>query len=154
MGLLAWWKWEIYNDAMARKELFHFNSTKPRLHRVLDVGDSLWLVTGRPRAFASGQDHILLMRLVVEDKTFNAPGYTFGKHRLVGDRRRSVYYSPDGPDLTSLLERLPLADGKSLAGTKSMSMSIRSLRELTLDATAMLERRANDLVAIDPLKTG
>jgi hypothetical protein len=67
--LLAYWRYDNYKRDLEGGAGFNFNSNQPRLHSAVSLGDSLWLITGRP-----GLAYYVVARLVVRSKTFNPPG--------------------------------------------------------------------------------
>lgn len=86
MSLLAYWKWDIYCSSLERGECYHFNSKKPRIHKAVEIGDSIWLISQRQPQ----KDYVLLERLVVAEKKTNPEHYVFGAYRVVGDRQKSL----------------------------------------------------------------
>ena len=77
MDLLAYWRWDNYVRDLDEGAGFHFNSQQRRLHSAVDLGERLWLVTGKP---AEGRTQYLLIAcLEVGAKTENPPDYKYGR---------------------------------------------------------------------------
>lgn len=82
VDLLAYWRWDDFLSDLDEGAGFNFNSNQPRLHSAIDVGESLWLVTGRPSPH--GTAYVLAARLVITAKTHNAAGYRYEVRPLGG----------------------------------------------------------------------
>lgn len=142
MDLLAYWRWDNYVSDLEDGAGFHFNSNQARLHDRLALGESLWIVTGRPGR--DGCTYPLVGRLVIRAMTLNAPGYKYGRHRVWGDLERSRYYSAKGPDASALLRTLRF-DSDSPVKAIAIGQALQTLRELTPDDAARLDAWARDL---------
>ncbi len=142
MDLLAYWRWDNYVSDLEDGAGFHFNSNQARLHDLLALGESLWIVTGRPGT--GGRSYPLVGRLVLRAKTRNAPGYKYGRHRVWGDLDRSRYYSAEGPDASTLLRTLRFESEVPIKAA-SIGQALQTLRGLTPDDTARLNAWARDL---------
>jgi 5-methylcytosine-specific restriction protein A len=106
MALLYFWRYDNYQRDLDYGAGYHLNQKSRALHDV-ELGDSLW-------AFTRQRDgtYALAAELVASAKTFNRPGYRYGRYRLWGDLRRSRYFVVDGqPDLTPLVRRLSIRTG-------------------------------------------
>lgn len=142
VDLLAYWRWDNYVADIDEGAGFHFNSNQPRLHGCLDLGDSLWLVSGVHRE--GGQAFPIVGRLVVRAKTHNAPGYKYGRHRVWGDLERSRYFRADGPDASGLLRRLRFETEAPIRGA-SIAQALQTMRALTPGDAALLDAWCRDL---------
>jgi len=104
VDLMAYWRWDNYVRDLDEGAGFHFNSKQKRLHSAIELGERLWIVTGR-----RGQDgihYVLVACLHVMAKTFNPPEYKYGRYRIWGAIEHSAYYSADGPDMSDVLLHL------------------------------------------------
>lgn len=94
MDLLAYWRWDNPCAELDEGAGFHFNFIQQRLHTAIEVGERLWLVTGRPSA--RGTRDVLIGILTISAKTFNPPDYKYGRYRVWGNLANSAYYGSDG----------------------------------------------------------
>lgn len=146
MDLLAYWRWDIYAHDLDEGAGFHFNSRQARLHSVLDIGERLWLVTGKPAE--GGIQYLVIARLHIAAKTINAPEYAYGPYRVWADIRRSAYFTSDGPDASELLRRLKFASNQPITG-ENIGQSLQTMRSLTQEDSALLFAWTNKL-ALEP----
>ncbi len=131
MDLLAYWRWDNYTKDLDEGAGFNFNSNQKRLHSEINIGERLWLVTGKPDR--EGIKYILVAKLVVIGKTFNHPDYKYGKYRVWGDVKNSAYFSANGPALSELLLRLKFISGKLIQSKKLIGQSLQTIRVLNSD---------------------
>ena len=113
MHLLAFWRLDNYRRDLDAGAGFHFNSRDPRLHSVLNRGDTLWVLT-RIHDPLHGNGYRLAAKLVIRAKTINAPNYKYGPYRVWGDINTSSYFrvrENADDDVFELLRRLPLESG-------------------------------------------
>jgi hypothetical protein len=153
MDMLAYWKWENYVRDLDEGAGFNFNSNQERLHSALKPGERLWLVSGRRRQ--GGIQYLLLGCLQVVAKTFNPPGYKYGKYRVWGDIQHSAYFTANGPDLSDLLLKFEFRPRNPVAARAVIGQSLQTMRCLaTTDVNLLLawakglslERRAYQVV--------
>ena len=149
MAVLARWKWENYSTdiVLGRPLPYHFNSDQPGLHASLIKGDTLWVFGDRP-APPGKKSWVLLARLHVQEKKTNRPGdpgYKYGKHGILGDRERSAYFDPSGPDVTDVLMRLQFKSGKRIQTPRLIGNACQALRPLTAADNRLLEDWASNL---------
>lgn len=142
VDLLAYWRWDNYVADLDAGAGFHFNSNQSRLHSEIGVGDSLWLVTGKPTA--RSRQYPVVGRLVVTAKTCNPPGYKYGRYRVWGDLQRSRYLSADGPDASALLRRLAFESGRTL-DADAIAQALQTIRAVTAGDAALLDAWVRDL---------
>lgn len=143
MDLLAYWRWDNYARDLDEGAGFHFNSNQSRLHTAINVGERLWLVSGRHSEV--GIQYVLVACLQVAAKTLNAPDYKYGKYRLWADIARSAYYSALGPDATKLLLRLEFSPRSSIVSKSVVGQSLQTMRSLTQDDSQLLRAWADKL---------
>jgi hypothetical protein len=136
MDLMAYWKWENYVRDLDEGAGFNFNSNQSRLHSMIEIGERLWLVSGRRGQ--GGIRYLLLACLQVAAKTFNPPDYKYGKYRVWADIRRSAYYSADGPDMSDLLLQLEFQLHSPIVAKEVTGQSLQTMRCLTAADTALL----------------
>lgn len=135
---MAYWRWDNYVRDLDEGAAFHFNSNQVRLHSTIELGERLWLVTGQRRS--EGIEYVLVACLTIAAKTFNAPGYKYGRYRVWGDTRKSKYFSADGPDMTDLLLQCQFDTGTRIQGKGVIGQSLQTIRGLVPgDVTALLE---------------
>jgi hypothetical protein len=150
VDLLTYWTWKNYlKDTDGGTDPgFHYNSNKPRIHDATRVGDSLWIVVGRTGP--SKIEYILGARLHIISKTFNVPGYEHGRYRVYGDRDKSEYFDPSGPDMTEILLRLTFDPRGpiSVEDKDDISNALRSMRTLTSQDRNILKYWA---MTLDPM---
>jgi len=143
VDLLAYWRWDNYVRDIDGGAGFHFNSNQKRLRTDIEIGEQLWTVGGRPGV--GGIQYVLLACLQVSAKTFNAPGYKYGKHRLWGDRKRSRYFLSDGPDITESLLRLNFDPANPIKEKRRIGQSLQTIRRLNRDDVRLLLAWSKDL---------
>lgn len=143
MDLLAYWRWDNYVQDLDEGAGFNFNSNQSRLHSAIELGERLWLVTGR--RMSGGMRYILVASLQIVAKTHNSPDYKYGKFRLWADIKRSAYYSADGPDVKDLLLRLHFSPHNPIAPTTVPAQSLQTMRSLTAEDSNLLLAWANGL---------
>jgi 5-methylcytosine-specific restriction protein A len=143
MDLLAYWRWDNYCADLDEGAGFNFNSNQRRLHTAIEVGERLWLVTGRPSP--QGARYVLVGTLTVSAKTFNPPGYKYGRYRVWGNLASSAYYSADGPDATPLLLRLEFVPRSPIRSASKIGQSLQTIRSLSPGDSALLAQWAADL---------
>ena len=136
LDLMAYWRWDNYVRDLDEGAAFHFNSNQTRLHSAIELGERLWLVTGRRGP--GGIEYVLVACLTVAAKTFNAPDYKYGRYRLWGDTRKSKYFSADGPDMTDLLLRLEFDTGTRIQSKDVIGQSLQTIRSLVARDVATL----------------
>ncbi|MBL8604923.1 MAG: HNH endonuclease [Myxococcales bacterium] len=142
MDLLAYWRWDNFLSDLDEGAGFNFNSNQPRLHSAIDVGESLWLVTGRPSPH--GTAYVLAARLVITAKTHNAAGYRYGRFRLWGDLAKSRYFTHQGPDASALLRGLRFDADRPIAAAH-IGQALQTLRALSSADARCLEAWASAL---------
>ncbi|MEP0767428.1 MAG: HNH endonuclease [Fimbriimonadia bacterium] len=149
MHLLAFWKYENYcRDMDEFGGGYNFNSRQRVLHDGVSVGENLWLATltrDRPERL------IIVARLIVRDKTINAPGSPYGPYCVWGDKQESRYYLDDGKrDEHGVLSTLSYV-GSSARGYdhRRTAQALQTIRKLTAKAHEDLCTVAGTLVA-DP----
>jgi 5-methylcytosine-specific restriction protein A len=143
MDLLAYWRWDNYCADLDEGAGFNFNSNQRRLHTAIEVGERLWLVTGRPSP--DGIRYVLVGMLTVSAKTFNPPSYKYGRYRVWGNLANSAYYSADGPDAAPLLMRLEFVPPSPIRSQDKIGQSLQTIRSLSPDDSALLSQWAANL---------
>jgi len=160
-SLLAYWRWDNYLSDIERGIGHHFNSNQSRLH-LLEPNDKLWLVStvlGRTKARKS----VILACLVVRAKTFNLPGYIYGRYRVWGDLELSRYFFvEEQADASELLRKLRFSTNKPIGQSEThIAQHLQTIRELhpsdielleTWVANLPIERRAYRLLKEDKLE--
>jgi 5-methylcytosine-specific restriction protein A len=130
--LLAYWRYDNYKRNLDEGAGFNFNSNQDRLHSVLDLNDSLWLVTGRRESNRIGMAYYIVARLVIRAKTFNEPGYRYGRYRVWGDLIRSRYYKVGVQDASTLLRRLRFSTNMPIGTTDTeLAQHLQTMRGLS-----------------------
>jgi 5-methylcytosine-specific restriction enzyme A len=138
--LIAYWRYDNYKRDLEEGAGFHFNSNQERLHSVLDIGDSLWLVTGRRESDQVGMAYYVVARLVVRAKTYNEPGYQYGRYRIWGDLNRSSYYKVGNHDTSDLLRRLCFSTNKPIGESgKELAFYLQTMRGLSKTDSELLD---------------
>ena len=140
--LMAYWRWDVYVRDLDEGAGFHFNSRQSRLHSVIDIGERLWLVTGKPAE--GGMRYLLIACLEVAAKTQNPPGYKYSPYRVWADIRRSAYFSTGGPDASPLLRQLQFATQQPITGG-NIGQALQTMRSLTPSDAALLAAWAKNL---------
>jgi hypothetical protein len=144
MALLYFWRYDNYRRDLDYGAGYHLNQKSQTLHDV-DLGDSLW-------AFTRQRDgrYALAAELVASAKTFNRPGYRYGRYRLWGELRRSRYFVVDGqPDLTPLVRRLQIRTGVADSPLGRSFQGAAAVRRIGEFDSNLLRRWATEL-AIEP----
>ncbi len=143
MDLLAYWRWDNYVRDLDEGAGFNFNSNQSRLHSAIELGETLWLVTGHRQL--GGIRYPLVARLVIRAKTYNEPGYKYGKFRVWGDVKSSSYYSSDGPDSGDLLLNLEFHPHRSISARERISQSLQTMRSLSSGDIGLLSDWSKNL---------
>lgn len=139
MPLLYYWRSDNYRHDLDLGVGYHLNQASPKMHHI-DVGDSLWAFT---RASTGG--YVLAAELVVRAKTFNPPGFRYGRFRVWGDLNRSRYFQVEGqaviePVIRELSIRVNAATlGQSFQGPSAV-------RVISVDDHRLLCAAAGDLL--------
>lgn len=136
MDLMAYWRWDNYVQDLDEGAGFNFNSNQSRLHSAINIGERLWLVTGR--RVSGGMRYVLVACLHVVAKTHNAPDYKYGKFRLWADVKHSVYYSADGPDVTELLFSLEFSPHNPIRTEAVPAQALQTIRSLSTQDSKVL----------------
>ena len=147
MDLLAYWRWDNYQQDLDQGAGFHFNSNQSRLHSEISIGERLWLVTGRPTS--TGRSYQLVAKLTVSAKTFNPPDYKYGRYRVWGNSHDSQYYSADSPSINNLLLMLKFGTGKQVSSHGLIGQALQTMRGLALEDVRSLMGFSTKL-AIEP----
>lgn len=134
--LLAYWRWDNYVQDLDEGAGFNFNSNQSRLHSAIEIGERLWLVSGRRGA--GGIQYLLVACLRVAAKTLNSPEYKYGKYRLWADIKHSAYYSADQADASDILLRLEFQPRSPIQHKQVVGQSLQTIRSLTLTDTTLL----------------
>jgi len=142
MDLMAYWRWDIYARDLDEGASFHFNSRQSRLHSAIDLGERLWLVTGKPTE--GGTQYQVIACLQVAAKTENVAAYKYGRYRVWADVKHSAYFSANGPDASELLRRLEFATQQPIAGN-NIGQALQTMRSLTANDSALLVAWAGSL---------
>lgn len=139
-NLLAYWRYDNYKRDLEEGAGFNFNSNQDRLHSVLDVNDSLWLVTGRREPGKVGMAYYIAARLVIRAKTFNEPGHRYGRYRIWGDLARSRYFKVGVQEASSLLRRLRFTTDSPISRTDTeLAQHLQTMRGLREMDTQLLD---------------
>lgn len=137
MDLLVYWRWDNYRRDLDDGAGFNFNSNQRRLHTAIEPGERLWAVTGHHSG--GTMRYALAAVLAVTAKTFNPPGFKYGRHRVWGDTRHSAYYAvPAQADMAHLLLRLEFAPRSTIESRPKIGQSLQTLRSLTPGDSALL----------------
>jgi 5-methylcytosine-specific restriction enzyme A len=147
MDAIAIWNYSNYLKDIDVGAGFHYNSNQSRLHISLNIGDSLWLIT---RIVIDGiNQYRLVARLVVREKTINAPSYKYGAYRVWGDVKASSYYRIDdayGQDIFELLRNLEMHKGSLLDRNRSnIFQCIQTIRNIPQKSSEVLASFAESL---------
>jgi hypothetical protein len=143
MDLIAYWRWDNYVRDLDEGAGFNFNSNQSRLHSAIELGERLWLVTGRRKP--GGIQYVLVACLTVAAKTFNSPDYKYGRYRLWADVKQSKYFSADGPDISDLLLHCEFDTKKQIQNKAVIGQSLQTIRSLSLHDTKLLAAWARNL---------
>lgn len=131
MHLLAYWKRDNLladtRDGWDRR----FSSNQSRLHESSEVGDRLWLVSGRPGEH--GTEYVVVGCMTVAEKADNPASHPYGAFSLVGDPAATTLFDPDGPDATDLLLGLEFDPPKPIAERGVIGQSLQTIRALSDD---------------------
>lgn len=147
MDLLAYWRWDNYIRDLDEGASFNFNSNQKRLHSDIELGETLWIVTGKPTIHKI--NYVLVAKLLVIGKTFNHQEYKYGRYRIWGDIKRSAYYSADGPDMSDLLLELDFFHGKKIKSKDLIGQSLQTIRSLSLKDSFLIENWSK-LLKLEP----
>src|SRR5947209_19953737 len=101
MPLLYYWRGDNHRTDLDMGAGYHLNQANPLMHQI-DIGDSLW-------AFTRTKDgrYVLAAQLVVRAKTFNPPGFRYGRYRIWGDLHMSKYFQAAGqPNVEAIIRSL------------------------------------------------
>ncbi len=131
MHIMAYWRWDNYQRGLDKGVGFHFSSNQGRLHSLVEIGEHLWLVTGRKGP--TGTQYFLVARLAVAAKTHNPPNYTYGCYRLEADVGTSLYFCADDLESSDLLLALHFAPRKPIHSRSRIGQSLQTIRALTVD---------------------
>jgi hypothetical protein len=138
--LLAYWRYDNYKRDIEEGAGFNFNSSQDRLHSVLELNDSLWLVTGRREPNRAGMAYYIVARLVIRAKTLNKPGYKYGQYRVWGDLDKSKYYKVGLQDASSLLRKLRFSTDRPIGQTNSeLAFHLQTMRGLSQVDSQLLD---------------
>jgi hypothetical protein len=140
MALLYFWRNDNYRRDLDYGAGYHLNQKSGTLHDI-ELGDSVW-------AFTRQRDgrYSLAAELAVAAKTFNRPGYRYGKYRLWGDLRRSRYFAVDDqPDVTPLVRRLSIPTGVADSPLGRAFQGGAAVRRIGEFDSQLLRRWATDL---------
>lgn len=143
MELLAYWRWDNYIEDMKEESGFLFSSNQKRLHSEIDVGERLWIVTGRPDNAKTS--YILIACLKVIHKAYNLPGFIYGKYLICAHHRESKYFSPDGPDASGLLLQLEFNPISHIQTKSKIGQSLQKIRCLSEKDTILLTNWSKNL---------
>jgi hypothetical protein len=143
MDLMAYWRWDNYVRDLDEGAGFNFNSNQSRLHSSIEIGERLWLVTGR--RMKGGIRYALVAHLTVAAKTFNSPDYKYGKFRLWGDFSKSRYFSVDNQDITQLLLQLQFHPENVIASREVIGQSLQTMRNVSTGDSQLLQAWEKDL---------
>lgn len=151
MDSIAIWNFSNYRNDIDAGAGFHFNSSQPRIHTSIDIGDSLWLVT---RVVIDGKnEYRLAAHLVVRAKTINAPSYKYGSYRVWGEMGKSSYFRIDEStehDVFELLRILEMDSGTLSERTRTnLFHSMQTVRNIPRKSSDLLYSFASQL----PLET-
>lgn len=148
MSLLAYWKYSNFLSDMSSElnlgglesEQYGFNSNQASLHDSLNIGDRLWLASYRK---IEGEPvGLILGKLVITRKEFNAPGHKYGVYRVVGDSDESELYDPENQDSTNVLMELEFEPPRPISSPQRIGQSLQAMRRLTYSDEMTLERSA------------
>lgn len=142
MDLMAYWRWDNYVRDLDEGAGFNFNSNQNRLHSAINLGERLWLITGRRKP--GGIQYILVACLKVVAKTFNAPDYKYGRYRIWANISESKYFSADGPDISQLLLQFDFDTKTRIQNKSVIGQSLQTIRGLSVaDLKLLLEWSKN-----------
>ncbi len=139
---MAYWRWDIYLDDLDEGASFHFNSRQSRLHSAINIGERLWLVSGKPAE--GGTQYLLVACLQVAAKTENPPDYKYGKYRVWADVPRSAYFSASGPDASQLLRTLEFSTQQPITAD-NIGQALQTMRGLSAPDVNLLTAWAKGL---------
>lgn len=143
MDLMAYWRWDNYVRDLDEGAGFHFNSNQSRLHSEIELGERLWLVTGRRTS--KGMRFLLVACLQITAKTYNPPDYKYGKYRVWGDTEKSAYYSANSPDMSNLLLHLEFSPKNPIKSKELIGQSLQIIRNLSINDVAFLTKWSKTL---------
>ena len=138
MPLLYYWRADNYRNDLDIGAGFHLNQANPLMHSV-ESGESLWAFT-RSRA---GQ-YVLAAELVVKAKTFNPPGFKYGRYRLWGDIHHSRYFAVEGQEsIESVVRSLSCSTNAAVLGHSFQGHA--AVKAITLQDHYLLQAAAKAL---------
>jgi predicted restriction endonuclease len=136
MDLMAYWRWDNYISDLDEGASFNYNSNQSRLHSQIDIGERLWLITGKPTQI--GISYLLVAKLTIVAKTYNPPEYKYGRYRLWGDVKNSAYYSTDEANISNLLLNMRFSTESPIKSKDKIGQSLQTIRTLTPNDSALL----------------
>lgn len=144
MHFLGYWVYQNFLNDIGSGATFHYNSNQPRFHQKIDIGETLWLVTGfRVR---EKMQYFLAARFVIRAKTHNSSSYKYGRYRLWADPQLSDYYTIGQSEITNLLMSLEFSPQKPIqeAGV-TIAQSLQSFRYLSQNDVFLLTQYSQEL---------
>lgn len=139
MHFLAYWPYRNFVKDVSRGATFHYNSNQPRFHRKIELGETLWLVTGLH--VKDKMQYYLAARFVIRAKTHNSIGYQYGRYRLWADPQMSDYYIVGEAEITELLLSLEFVPKNPIKGTDAIiAQRLQSFRYLSSNDILLLEQ--------------
>jgi len=120
--LLFHWQREIYQNDLDTGLAYHFNQNSPAMDSI-EVGESVWAFTRR-----SDGTYVLAARLIVDKKTINPPGHSYGKFRVIGDKNKTIYFQLDSQnDVSPLIRQLVQAKAAILGRSFQGNSGVRTI---------------------------
>ncbi|MCA1625871.1 MAG: HNH endonuclease [Acidobacteria bacterium] len=139
MHFLNYWVYRNYKSDVANGAAFHYNSNQPRFHSKIELGETLWLVTGLRSN--ERMQYFLAARFVIRAKTHNPPNYKYGRFRLWADTQLSDYYVIGEADMTDVLLSLKFVPENPIKeGGVTIANSLQTFRYLSASDVALLEQ--------------
>lgn len=139
MHFLGYWVYQNYESDVANGAAFHYNSNQPRFHGKIELGETLWLVTGFRKD--GRMQYYLAARFVTRAKTHNPPNYRYGRYRLWADTQLSDYYVVGETDMTDVLLSLEFVPENPIKESGvTIAQSLQSFRYLSPSDVALLEQ--------------
>ncbi len=144
MHFLGYWVYDNFLKDIHSGATFHYNSNQPRFHENIEIGESLWLVSGI--RVKGKMEYHLAARFVIRAKTHNPPGYKYGRFRLWADPQASDYYVIGEMEMTNLLLSLEFVPKKPIqeAGV-TIAQSLQAFRYLSSKDVVLLEEWSRKL---------
>jgi 5-methylcytosine-specific restriction enzyme A len=144
MDLLGYWVYRNFINDVNSGATFHFNSNQPRFHEKIELGETLWLVTGF-RIKGKVQYH-LAARFVIRAKTHNPLDYQYGRYRLWAEPQLSDYYIISGAEVTEVLLSLDFIPKNPIKGDGiTIAQSLQAFRYLSANDIFLLEQWSRGL---------